>query len=606
RLSSGYPATAWCGTALPQPRLALIKMAESFMVFLRAGWVMDGTALPYPASPSSRWRSWWWSALVYSALHSCKVVGLRDSMMIMNGASALVGTLADCGVELCLANPGTSEMHLVQALDGVPRVKSVLTLFEGVATGAADGYGRMMGKPAVTLLHLGPGLANGIANLHNARRANTPLLNIIGNHPDYHLGFDAPLTSDIEALTGNFSCWTKASSTAQSLAQDGADACTATLQQSGGSTGQIANLIVGADAAWGESGGVVVPNALPRRAVVDESAVVAVADVLGGDGVATVLLLEHHAVTDAALEAAGCIAAATGCRLMTGTFPGRIDGGPGRVKVERLPYFPEQVLQTLQGVRRLILVGGQVPVSFFAYQGVPGELVPEDCGVSRLSLVEEDAVDALVRVAERLGAGKDGVGRFEKEEVARPVGELNNQRAIQGIAATMPEDVIVCTDSGAGNVAYQFCQGRVRNSWLSLTGGAIGQGGPCATGAALACPERAVLMLGGDGGAAYTNQSFWTQAREGLNVTSVIFANHSYNILDVEYKRLGVERVGDIAASLFDIGNPEMDWVKMAESFGVPGVYVDSGEQLCKHLERGFTTPGPLLIQASGQLQRSL
>jgi len=188
----------------------------------------------------------------------------------MNGATALIETLADCGVELCIANPGTSEMHLVQALDSVPRIKSVLALFEGVVTGAADGYGRMTGKPAATLLHLGPGLANGIANLHNARRGNAPIINIVGNHPNFHVGFDAPLTSDIDTLARNFSCWIKSCSTAETLAQDGADAFTASLRQSTGSTGQIATLIMGADAAWGESRGPVSPNPLPQRAIVDE------------------------------------------------------------------------------------------------------------------------------------------------------------------------------------------------------------------------------------------------------------------------------------------------------------------------------------------------
>lgn len=521
----------------------------------------------------------------------------------MNGATALIETLADCGVELCIANPGTSEMHLVQALDRVPRMKSVLALFEGVCTGAADGYGRMTGKPAATLLHLGPGLANGIANLHNARRANTPMINIIGNHPNYHIGFDAPLTSDIDTLARNFSSWIKSSSTAATLAQDGADAYTATLRQTPGSSGQIATLIMGADAAWGESAGKVAPNAEPTRSKITEAAVEAIAQILGKRG-KTMLLLEHHGTTPEALEAASRIAGKTGCILMTGTFPGRIDGGPGRVAVPRLPYFPEQILQTLEGVENLVLVGGQIPASFFAYQGIPGQLLPKGCSVSRLCQREEDAVDALLRLAERTGAEGAQVTYFDAKTVSKPAGELSNKSIIQAVASTLPEDVIVCTDSGGGNAAYPYCQNSARNSWLSLTGGAIGQGGPCATGAALACPDRPVLALLGDGGAAYTNQSFWTQAREGLNVTTVIFANHSYNILNVEYARLGVTEVGDIAASLFDIGNPRINWVEMAKSFGVPGACANTAEELTTLLEQSYRTPGPFLIQASGQLQR--
>ena len=521
----------------------------------------------------------------------------------MNGATALIETLADCGVELCIANPGTSEMHLVQALDSVPRMKSVLALFEGVCTGAADGFARMTGKPAATLLHLGPGMANGIANLHNARRANSPMINIIGNHPHYHIGFDAPLTSDIETLARNFSCWIKSCSTSQTLAQDGADAYTASLRQSSGSMGQIATLIMGADAAWEPSSGAVTPNALPLRSKVNEAAVEATAQMIEGGG-KTMLLLEHHATEQAALVAASKISSKTGCRLMTGTFPGRVDGGPGRVAVERLPYFPEQILQTLAGIDTLILVGGQVPASFFAYKGIPGQLIPKDCTVKRLSNIEEDAIDALARLVDRLGATNASVNNFQKQQIAKPHGELNTKTIIQSVAATMPEDLIVATDSGGGNAAYPFCQNSASNSWLSLTGGAIGQGGPVATGAALACPDRQVLAMLGDGGAAYTNQAFWTQAREGLNVTTVIFANHSYNILNVEYGRLGVTEVGEIAASLFDIGNPRINWVEMANSFGVPGAQADTAEELCSLLEKSYETPGPFLIQANGGLQR--
>lgn len=527
----------------------------------------------------------------------------EESTNGMHGATALINTLADCGVEFCIANPGTSEMHLVQALDAVPRMRSVLALFEGVCTGAADGIARMTGKPAATLLHLGPGMANGIANLHNARRGNAPMINIIGNHPEFHIGFDAPLTSDIDTLARNFSCWIKSCSTSQTLAQDGADAYTASLRQSPGSTGQISTLIMGADAAWGSCDGPVSPNPLPQRARVAEATIEAAASLLQS-GRKTALLLEHQGTEQAAMEAASKIASKTGCRLLNGTFPARVDGGPGRVAVERLPYFPEQILAALEGTEQLILVGGEIPASFFAYRGIPGQLIPEGCAVSRLSYIEEDAVDALERLAERLGASKEQVHRFEQKEISKPSGELDTRTIIQSIAATMPEDVIVCTDSGGGNAAYPFCQASAPNSWLSLTGGAIGQGGPAATGAALACPDRPVLALLGDGGAAYTNQCLWTQAREDLNVTTVIFANNSYNILNVEYARLGVEDVGEVAASLFDIGNPEINWVDMARSFGVPGARADTAEELCKLLENSYKTPGPFLIQASGEMQR--
>lgn len=536
----------------------------------------------------------------------CKKITISGEIELTeskNGATALIETLADCGVEYCIANPGTSEMHLVQALDRVPRIKSVLALFEGVCTGAADGIGRMTGKPAATLLHLGPGLANGIANLHNARRANSPMINIVGNHPNYHVGYDAPLTSNIDTLAANYSNWTKSCSTAQSLAQDGADAYTATLRQSSGANGQIATLIMGADAAWGDSNGPASPNPIPQRSKIDEATVEAIAQIFTSGG-KIAMLLEHHATEQTAMEAGSQIAKKTGSTLFNATFPGRVDGGPGRVAVKRLPYFPEQILEALDGFDHLVLVNAEIPASFFAYQGMPSQLVPEGCQVHRFTQKEDDANDALQRLAERLGAGKEEVSRFEKIEVSEPAGELKTKIILQSIAATLPEEVIVCTDSGGGNSAYPFCQTAATNSWLSLTGGAIGQGGPCATGAALACQDRPVLALLGDGGAAYTIQSLWTQAREGLNVTTVIFANNVYNILTNEYAKIGVDNPGAIAQSLFDISNPIMDWVGMANSFGVPAAKAETGEELCRLLKQSFRTPGPFLIQASGQLQR--
>ncbi len=515
----------------------------------------------------------------------------------MNGAQALIETLAQGGVELCLANPGTSEMHLVQALDQTPAMRSVLTLFEGVCTGAADGYGRMMGKPAATLLHLGPGLANGIANLHNARKAATPLINIVGNHPQYHMGYDAPLTSDIDILARNFSAWTKSCSTAQTLAQDGAEAISASLRANPGSLGQIATLIMGADAAWEQSLGPVASNPIPARARVNQTQVDTVAQLLA-KGEKSVLLLERHALQPAALEAAARIRQKTGCRLITGTFPARIDGGPGAVQVERMPYFPEQILSTLEGTRHLVLVGAQAPASFFAYQNLSGRPIPDECSTITLARIEEDAIDALEQLADALDATHVEILRFEKQTLEYKSGPLNTRSISQVIAACLPQGAIVSTDSGGGNAAYPACQFAAPHSWLSLTGGSIGQGGPAATGAALACPDRPVLALLGDGGAAYTIQCLWTQARENLNVTTVIYANRSYNILNVEYARLGVTDVGSTAASLFDIGNPEIDWVAMAKSMGVPGATATTTEELDRLLRASFAETGPFLIQA--------
>ncbi|MDP2286581.1 MAG: acetolactate synthase large subunit, partial [Pseudohongiella sp.] len=417
------------------------------------------------------------------------------------------------------------------------------------------------------------------------------------NHPQFHMGYDAPLTSDIDTLARNFSCWIKSCSTADTLAQDGAEAYTATLRATPGSQGQISTLILGADAAWGDSPGPAKGNGIPQRALVDDQNVRQVAEILAS-GEKCVMILEHDGVRTESLEQAGKIAAKTGCRIMSGTFPGRVDGGAGMIDVERMPYFPEHILASLAGVQHLILVGAQIPASFFAYRTTPSRLVPEGCQVHTLARIEENALDALQQLADRVGAKDVVARRFARAEMGLPSGEMNTRNMIQAIAATLPEHVIIATDSGLGNAAQPACQSAAPHSWLSLTGGSIGQGSPVSTGAALACPQRRVLALLGDGGAAYTIQSLWTQAREQLNVTTVIFANRKYNILNIEYGRLGVTDVGPIAASLFDIGNPDIDWAMLANSMGVPSATARTADELCALLTRSYQQPGPFLIQA--------
>lgn len=513
----------------------------------------------------------------------------------MNGAEALVRTLADCGVAFCLANPGTSEMHLVRALDAEPRIRPVPALFEGVCAGAADGIGRMSGIPAATLLHLGPGLANGLANLHNARRAGSPALNLVGEHPEAHLGLDAPLTSDIEALARGVSRWVRSCHDAPALAREGAEAFGAAMRPADGAEGRVATLVVGADAAWGEASGPAAPPPPPVRETVGEREVAAAAKALGGGRSA--LLLANQALEPAALEAAGRAAAGAGCRLLTGPFPARLDGGPGRPALERLPYFPERARAALAELEHLVLAGGEAPVAFFGEPGRSGRLVPPACRIVRLCRDGEDAADALERLAERTGGAAPA--RFERGPAVRPDDGPGVRAMIQAVAAALPEGAVVCTDSGAGNAAWEPCQGAAPHSWLSLTGGAIGQGGPCATGAALACPDRPVLALLGDGAAAYTVQCLWTQAREGLNVTTVVFANRRYKILDVEHRRLGLGEPGPAADGLFDIGRPDIDWTAAARSFGAPGRRARTGAELRALLEEGYRTPGPFVIEAA-------
>lgn len=513
----------------------------------------------------------------------------------MNGAESLIRSLTGAGVDVCFANPGTSEMHLVQAIDAVPSMRGVLSLFEGVCTGAADGYGRMTGRPATTLLHLGPGLGNGIANLHNARRAATPMINLIGNHALYHVPYDAPLTSDIDTLSANVSAWTKSDSTSATIAVDGMEALRQALTPKPGSKGQISTMIVPADACWGDSPGIASAPPAPVPQTVDDSIITSIADVLDSQ---TMILLDKDGLTLASRQAAAQLAAKTGCRVSLATFPARIDQGAGLPVTERLPYFPEQVTAHLQGVRRIVLAGADAPATFFAYPQTPSSLVPDGCEVIRLSAGNEDTQLALAALADLVGVAKHDFQVSTAFTGDLPTGRLSTSAMATAIAITLPEGAIICGDSGGGGAAYGPTQGSAANTWLNLTGGSIGQGGPVAIGAAVACPDRPVLALLGDGAAMYTNQAFWTQAREGLNVTTVIFNNSKYGILETEYLRLGVNTIGDRAAALFDLSKPAIDYVQLAASMGVPGSRVDTAEDFAKSLQQSFEEPGPHLIEA--------
>ena len=514
----------------------------------------------------------------------------------MNGAESLLRTLAAHDVAVCFANPGTSEMHLVQAIDETNAMRSVLCLFEGVCTGAADGYARMTGKPAMTLLHLGAGLGNGIANLHNCRRGGAPLLNVVGDHAIHHVPYDAPLTADIEAVAKPVSAWIRTARTAQGLGLDAVDAVRAARSPNPQPKGGIATLIVPADCAWGEGRAIDRDPAFEAsigRPTVGVDVVEAVARQLDGD---TMILIDGNGLTEDGIRQAGRIAAARGSKLFTPTFPARVEAGPELPLVHRLPYFPEQVMEVLKPVKRLVLAGGQSPVSFFAYQNLPSGLVPAGCEVIHLAHRHEDVAKALADVADALDApAMPGPAGARPD---RPSGRLSRGNIAALLAAGAPEGSIVASDSGGGGAAFPLMQRCVRHSWLNLTGGSIGDGGPVAVGAAVACPERPVFALVGDGGAMYTNQFLWTAAREGLNIVTVIYSNRQYNILEVEYRRMGVNDIGEAAARLFDLSNPEIDWVRLAESQGVPGSRAASCEEFDMALERALAEDGPYLIEA--------
>ncbi|MGQ0842161.1 acetolactate synthase large subunit [Actinokineospora sp.] len=511
----------------------------------------------------------------------------------MNGAQSLIRTLVDSGVEVCFANPGTSEMHFVAALDAVPEMRGVLALFEGVVTGAADGYARMADRPAATLLHLGPGMANGMANLHNARRAHTPMINVIGDHALYHKGFDALLESDIDALNGWTHGWNRTSTDTAAVGGDAAEAVAAAMT----APGRIANLVLPADVSWGDGGVAAAPVAPPAASTVDAERVADIAAVVGS-GESTVVLLGAGVTRERGLLAASRIAAATGVKVFVETFPARLERGVGLPNIDRLGYLAEQVQWQLTDVKHLVLVGAKAPVSFFAYPGKVSDLTPEGCRVHTLAALGEDTADALDQLAAVVAADTEPVLQ-QPSRPELPVGELTPQNWALVLGALLPEGAIISDEANtSGLMIPMTTAGTPRHDLLTLTGGAIGQGLPVGVGAAVACPDRPVICLQSDGSAMYTISALWTMARENLNVTTIVLNNRAYAILRMELMRVGAEGAGPVANSLLDLAKPDLDFVKIAEGMGVPATRATTAEELAEQFSRALAEPGPHLIEA--------
>jgi acetolactate synthase I/II/III large subunit len=513
----------------------------------------------------------------------------------VNGAQALIRTLVACGVDTCFTNPGTSEMHFVAALDAVAEMRGVLGLFEGVVTGAADGYARMAGRPAATLLHLGPGLGNGLANLHNARKGHVPVVNIVGDHATYHKQYDAQLESDIETVARNVSTWIRRSEATADVGRDAAGTVAAAVGPPGG----VATLILPADVSWSPDGAVAGP-ALPTPSAVpaDADVVDAVAKALRS-GEPAGLILGGTALRDAALAAASRVANTTGARLVAETFPTRLERGAGLPPIDRLAYLAEFASAQLDGLRHLVVVDAKAPVSFFAYPGKDSYLVPDGCEVHVLAAPGTDATGALEALAELVGAPRNAATRQPADRPDMPSGALTAEAVARALGALLPEGAIVSDEGNTSSLfAPGFTAGAPRHDWLTLTGGAIGQGMPVATGAAVACPDRKVINLEADGSALYTVQSLWTQAREDLDVVTIVFNNRSYAVLNMELNRVGAEAAGPKAKELLDLSRPDIDFVAISQGLGVPAGRATTADELADLLARALAEPGPTLIEA--------
>ena len=513
----------------------------------------------------------------------------------MNGAECLLRTLLAHDVDLCLMNPGTSEMQFVAALDRAPRMRGVLGLFEGVCSGAADGYARMTGRPAATLFHLGPGLGNALANLHNARKARSPVVNIVGEHATHHLGHDAPLTADTEAFARPVSGWVRTLERAGAMGEAASAAVAAAL----GPPGQVASLIVPADFSWSDAGEPGCPAPRPGRSLPDGERVRDIACALRS-GHAVGLLLSGNALQARGLRAAERVRAATGARVFADRYAARTTRGGDIPAVERIPYFPEQAQALLAGLERLILVEARPPVSFFGYPGVRSSLAPAGCTFDVLASEDQDGAGALEWLAEELGARSPASGTADPARPALPGGEPLTAAAIgRTVGALMPEGAIVSDETVSSNAQiWPHLAGAAWHDHLPVTGGAIGQGLPVALGAALACPGRKVVALEADGSAMYTLQSLWTMARERLDVTIGVLANRRYRILDIEMRRTGSGAVGPRADEMIDLTRPEPDWIKLAEGFGVQASRATTADEFIRQFGAAMREPGPRLIEA--------
>lgn len=516
-----------------------------------------------------------------------------DASATWNGAESLVATLVASGVEVCFANPGTSEMHFVSALDRIEGMRPVLCLFEGVVTGAADGYARMTGKPACTLLHLGPGFANGMANTHNARKAQSPVVNIVGDHATYHERYDAPLQSNVAGFAEAISHWVHRSRSSRTVAMDAARAVQAARQ----APGQIATLILPADTAWLPAERPAPALEVPVPGKVSQDAVDNAAKALLS-GKKTAILMRGNVLYGDALHDAGRIAAKVGGTLFCDTFVPRLRAGAGAPVVELLPYRGKDILSRLGEFEQLLLVGAEPPVAFFAYPDQESWLTPQGCEIVTLSHPQEDGGQALTALAEAIGAPATApVAPFSPPDLPQQ-GALTPESIMQTVAALLPENAIITDEGITSTLPYTGVLSKAApHDYLPLTGGSIGDILPVSTGVAIAAPDRKVVCLEGDGSAMYTLQALWTQAREKLDVVTVLYANRSYAVLNQELKLVQAASQGERALSLLDLHNPALDWVKLAEGMGVQAVRVETNHAFAAAFKAALDTPGPQLIE---------
>lgn len=512
----------------------------------------------------------------------------------MLGGEVLVETLCNAGVEVCFLNPGTTEVQTIIALERNQKIRPVSTIFEAVATGAADGYARMSGKPAMTLLHQGVGLANGLSNLHNAQKAHMPVVNIVGQHSRNHQRYNVPLMSDVAAFAAPVSGWVREVAEPGDIGKDAAAAYRAAV----GPVPKVATLVVPGDCTWTEAGDPEPAPVSPPAQTVSSEIISAAAKALS-EASKSVLILGGPVVMAEDLKLASAIQSATGTRIIGSRFFARIQRGYGRISPDILPYLYAEASADLLDVRNAILIGAEEPATFFDLHDGGGAILPPDCIQYNLAPPGGNFSGTLKNLAEAVGA-KHTTTSTQSILPDQPLGDLTAEKVAAIIARKIPENLIISEEANTSGVScFDFTKSAAPHDWMGLTGGGLGQGGTAATGAALACPDRKVLCLQGDGAAMYTCQNLWTQARSRLNITTVIFANRSYAVLKMELARLGLENISPDLERLVDLDDPTLDFVKLSESMGVTAMRAGTVEQFSEQFSMCLNAnDGPHLIEA--------
>lgn len=508
-------------------------------------------------------------------------------------AESLVGALVDAGIDTVFANPGTTEMPLVAALDACgDAVTAVLALHETVCSAAADGYWRARGRPAATLLHLGPGVANAAANFHNAQKARAGIVNLIGDHPNRHLSVQSPLQTPLESLCRLFSDWT---GFASDPAQQAAVARTAVGIAA---TGRVASLIVPHDVQLAQVG----PTPRPLSSVPGRPRSAAIPAAIAALARATrpALLLGGPALGKAGLRLAARLGARVGAPVFCETLFAAMDRGGDIPQPTRLAYFPEQAIAQLAGHDLILLVGAAEPVAFFAYPDLPSRLAPSGAAIVAVATAHEDCALALAELLDAVPAAPDqatacnsGAGQ---PSANAPGDRLTPQTLCEIVAAAIPAGAVVVDEGITTGLAFYNASLAARPfRHLCLTGGAIGWGPGASVGAALGA-RAPVINLQADGSSLYAIQALWTQARHSLPVTTVICRNGRYRILETELARAGLDTRGRHAAAMCDLAG--IDWCTLAQGFGVRAVRARSVGELTAALEGIAERRGPLLIEA--------